>query len=233
MRSIKCENYPSFILESPRWLLTRKRTKDAHQIFEKVAKINGKPPPEYSQTEAVQMTVLKEEAGVLRGFDGVQKIVADSSLRTSLAILTWANSTNSIVYYAVSFSAKSLSGSPYLNMFFMGIEDLVAIGATLAFNNRLGRKKTYLLYTLLASISMGIALVVTAKHELADAYPMVITISAHVGRFCVTASWGALNCLTMESFPTAVRTTCLGFTAFVGYMAAVVAPQVLLLSKSK
>ncbi|CAG7828553.1 unnamed protein product, partial [Allacma fusca] len=36
--------YP-FIQESPRWLLTQKKTQEAHAILTKVAKWNSRPPP--------------------------------------------------------------------------------------------------------------------------------------------------------------------------------------------
>ncbi|CAG7818238.1 unnamed protein product, partial [Allacma fusca] len=218
-----------FIQESPRWLLTRKRTKEAHEVLRKIAKWNSRAAPQVATIEALQATVLREEADVLKGFEGIKQIVKNRRLRLDLIILTWANITCSIVYYGVSFSAKSLSGNPNVNMLYMGILDFVAVPAVLLFNNRLGRKKTFLIYMTLASVFLATILVMDFIGGVGARYPTVVTVLALLGRFGIVSSWGALSCIILETFPTTLRSTCLGFTAFAGYLGGVAAPQTVFL----
>ena len=222
-----------YIQESPRWLLTQRRTRDAHEVLRKIAKWNSRPAPQVATIEALQATVLKEEADVLKGFEGVKQIWNNSELRRHLAILVWCNIACSIIYYGVSFNAKSLSGNPNWNMLFMGILDALAIPAVLAFNDRLGRKKTFFMYMCWSSTFLVTTLILSITGNIAENYPIFITISALLGRFGIVCCWGALSCLVMESFPTQLRSSCLGFTAFTGYLGGVVAPQTVFLSQCK
>ncbi|CAG7832428.1 unnamed protein product, partial [Allacma fusca] len=130
---------------------TQKKTQEAHAILTKVAKWNSRPPPTMETVEALQTNVIREEADVLKGFEGIKQIIRNKRLRIDLIILTWATVTCAVTYYGVSFSAKSLSGSHYWNMLYMGILDILGVPAVLVFNNRLGRKKTFLIYMTLAS----------------------------------------------------------------------------------
>ncbi|CAG7724992.1 unnamed protein product [Allacma fusca] len=173
--------------------------------------------------------VLKEEADVLKGFEGIKQIIKNKRLRLDLIILTWSNVSCAIVYYGVSFSAKSLSGNPNINMLYMGIFDFFAIPATLVFNNRLGRKKTFLIYITLSSLFLASILAVDIIGDIRDRYPVVITIFALSARFGIVSSWGALSVIIMETFPTTFRSTCLGFIAFSGYLGGVAAPQTIFL----
>ena len=177
--------------------------------------------------------MLKEEADVLKGFEGVKQIWKNPELRKHLAILVWSNIACSIIYYGVSFNAKSLSGDPHWNMLWMGILDALAIPAVLVFNDRLGRKKTFFIYMCWASTFLVLTLILNLSGNIAVDLPILITISALLGRFGIVSCWGALSCLVMESFPTQLRSSCLGFTAFTGYLGGVVAPQTVFLSQRK
>jgi OCT family organic cation transporter-like MFS transporter 4/5 len=84
-----------------------------------------------------------------------------------MTILTIANITCAIVYYGIAYNAKNLSGSPNMNMFNFAIFDFIASPAPLLFNNRIGRRKTFMIYMglgpsfivdlLLLDLSVGLA----------------------------------------------------------------------------
>ncbi|CAG7723726.1 unnamed protein product [Allacma fusca] len=218
-----------YIVESPRWLLTRKRTKEAYEIFQKIARWNNKPPPQIVTIEALQATILKEEADVLKGIEGIKQVVKDRRLRVLLAILTWANATCSIVYYGVAFSAKNLSGSPYLNILYMGIMDVLIIPVSLFMNNRVGRKKSYIGCTSFSTLFLVAIIVMHFWNDWSETYPLVITGFALLARFGIVCCWTTLYCINMETFPTTLRSICMGWTVYAAYLAGIFAPQTIVL----
>lgn len=218
------------ILESPRWLLVRNKTTEAHSVFCTIAKWNGKPYPDIKLIERLQQNILKEEASSVRGIRAVKLIFYNSKLRLHMTILTICNITCAIVYYGIAFNAKNLSGNPYLNILYMGIFDLVAAPASIWFNNCIGRKKTFCLYMALGTAFIISLLVLDGVTGLKEASSTLVTVLCLCARFGIVAAWGALTCLVLETAPTNLRSSCLGFTAFAGYFGAVIAPQIFLLS---
>ncbi|CAL8121746.1 unnamed protein product [Orchesella dallaii] len=218
------------VLESPRWLLVRNKTAAAHEVFATIAKWNKTEVPDIKLIEQLQVNVLKEESSSVHGIKAVKMILHSSSLRLHMAILTLCNVTCAIVYYGISFNAKNLGGNPYINMLYMGLFDLIGCPASILFNNWIGRRKTFTLYMGLGTLFIISLLIVDASTGLQNASPTLVTVLSLCGRFGIVAAWGALTCLILETAPTNLRSSCLGFTAFAGYLGTVLAPQIFLLS---
>jgi len=221
------------ILESPRWLLVRNKTKDAHEVFSTIAKWNKTEAPDIKLIEQLQVYVLKEESSSIHGIKAVKQILYSSRLRMHMAILALCSITCAIVYYGVSFNAKNLSGNPYINILYIGLFDLIASPASIFFNNWIGRRKTFTMFIGLGTVFIISLIIVDAVTGLKNASPTVVTVLSLSGRFGIVAGWGALTCLILETAPTNLRSSCLGFTAFAGYLGAVLAPQIFLLSGGK
>ncbi len=221
------------ILESPRWLLVRNKTKEAHEVFCSIEKWNGTPEPDITLIEKLQINVLKEESSAVRGVQAVKMICHNSKLRMHMAILTLCNSTCSMVYYGMSFNAKNLSGNPFLNMLYMGIFDFASIPASVWLNNLIGRRNTFKLYMGMGTMFIISLVVVDVITGLQEASPTLVTVLSLCGRFGIWTSWGSITLLIMETAPTNLRSSCLGFAAFAGYFGSVIAPQVFILSQGK
>lgn len=202
-------------------------------MFCTIAKWNGTAEPDIKIIEKLQINVLKEESTSVRGVQAVKMIYHNSKLRMHMAILTLCNITCAIVYYGVSFNAKNVSGNPFLNMLYMGIFDLIASPASVWLNNLIGRRKTFSLYMGMGTLFIISLVGVDIFTGLKEASTTLVTVLSLCGRFGIVASWGALTLLILETAPTNLRSSCLGFCAFAGYFGAVIAPQIFLLSQSK
>jgi OCT family organic cation transporter-like MFS transporter 4/5 len=122
------------VLESPRYLLIRHKTKQAHKVFETIAKWNKKDPPTLKMIEELQEEIVNEESSVIHGVKAIRMIGSNHTLRNHMLILIFCNLTCSVVYYGVTFNAKNLSGNPYWNMVYMGLFDMVCQSFKMSFS---------------------------------------------------------------------------------------------------
>ncbi|CAG7818849.1 unnamed protein product [Allacma fusca] len=85
-----------------------------------------------------------------------------------------------------------------------------------------------IIYMLFADICLAAILVTNFSGHMST-YPAMLTVFALLGRFGALSAWSTLICMTLESFPTTLRSRCLGFVSFAGYLGGIVAPQSLVL----
>ncbi|CAG7716249.1 unnamed protein product, partial [Allacma fusca] len=62
-----------------------------------------------------------------------------------------------------------------------------------------------------------------------ETYPLVITGFALLARFGIVCCWTTLYCINMETFPTTLRSICMGWTVYAAYLAGIFAPQTIVL----
>ncbi|OXA36584.1 Organic cation transporter protein [Folsomia candida] len=216
--------YP-FFPESPRWLLCKERTEEALEVFDKIARWNRKPGMDPAEIKTLQKCIThsvdssSESLSIVESF----KILKFKEFRVQLVILMVAWFTCQLVYYGISFNMKHLDGNPYWNVFYMGVLDLPGSFTGILFNNRLGRKKTFISFLVIASFFLvGLAAIdITLSIE----YPALVNVLSLISRYFISAAFAVLSCFTAESFPTVGRVSCMGLCALCGNIGAVFAPQ--------
>ena len=177
--------------------------------------------------------MLLHESGSFRGLKALKMIINNKRLRVNMMIETLCTVTCAVVYYGVSFNSKNISGDRYLNIFYMGACDIFATPFGVLFNKCLDRRKTFILLIFLGTVFIGAVAGVEYGLMLSKKIPLAVTVLLLFGRFFILAAWAALKCMIMETSPTILRSSCLGFTAFAGYFGSILAPQLVLLSNSK
>lgn len=106
--------------ESPSWLWTQGRVREAVKIVQKGLKMNGSTvkldPAEYIQSS--KANVRKEDES--KDSAGVLDLFKTPNLRkkTINVCLCWF--ANSLAYYGLSLNAGKLAGNPFLILFLMG-----------------------------------------------------------------------------------------------------------------
>lgn len=203
------------------------------KVFEKIAQWNRKTPPTIEQITYLQTIMLLHESGSLRGLKALKMITGNRTLRSNMIIETVCVMTCAIIYYGVSFNSKNISGDKYRNIFYMGVCDLFSTPFGVLFNKCLDRRRTFILLIFLGTIFVGAVAIVEYFFHLSKSTPLAVTALLLFGRFFILAAWAALKCMIMETSPTNLRSSCLGFTAFAGYFGSIMAPQLVVLSRSK
>ena len=199
--------------DSPRSLLLRGDSGQARAALDQVARANGHELPDWplALPEAAART---RPADLLRGALG---------RRTALLALVWFGL--SLGYYGIFtwlpsyLRAQGLDlGATYRTTLLLALAQLPGYALSAYLVERAGRRVTLAGFLLLSAAGATLFL-------LASGAMGVLATSALLS-FALLGAWGALYAYTPELFPTAVRTTGVGFVSGVARLASVLSPSV-------
>jgi putative MFS transporter len=199
--------------DSPRSLLLRGEPGAARRALDQVARANGQELPDWPL--AVPNAAARTRPGaLLRGPLG---------RRTALLAMTWFGL--SLGYYGIftwlpSFlRAQGLElGAVYRTTLLLALAQLPGYALSAYLVERVGRRVTLAGFLLLSAVGASLFLLATGAQS-------VLATSALLS-FALLGAWGALYAYTPELFPTAVRTTGVGFVSGVARLASAVSPSV-------
>lgn len=213
--------------ESFRWLVSHYKTKQAEVVIARIAAVNGKKKPDV--TKLIEITRKEEEMKQDKKYS-ILDIFRHKSLMKHSFLLWFIWLASGYSYYAISFGVEELSGDLYLNMFLLSAVEIPAQVVTWFFNNCIGRKWTCCLFYMIAALG-GLAVGVVQVLNPANS-SVIINGCAMVAKLGVAAAWAALMTFTTETYPTVVRNIGYGCANSISRVGAMVAPQIVQLSKS-
>ncbi|XP_077984187.1 organic cation transporter protein-like [Glandiceps talaboti] len=221
--------------ESPRWLFSMGRDKEAIEIIKKSAKINKVSLPEDMFDGSWQQRIhddqdLGEYKQELMEDDkqyGLLDLFRLPNMRKKTLVLAFNWLANNLVYFGLGFSTSSLGGNDYVNAFISAAVEVPAYGIAIFLleNPKLGRRRSLFLTMCLSGfgcISAGFV------PPCSDLVWLRITL-AMIGKFGISSSFGIVYVYGAELFPTPVRSVGVGLCSMLGYTGGIVAPQILLL----
>ncbi|KAK2873220.1 hypothetical protein QQF64_017031 [Cirrhinus molitorella] len=202
-----------FIPESPRWLLSQGRVKEAEAILRKAAKMNGVKAPDiiFIQTQS------RENAGRLRTYS-LCDLVRSTNIRciTILLCLIWA--AVSIGYCALSLNTSSLHGNIYLNCLFSAVVEVPALVMAWLMLRHWPRR-----LSLSLTLSLG-GLVLLFVHLIPQHMSTVTLSVVMLGKFGLSAAFAIVYPATAELYPTVLRNTALGTCSMASRIGGIMAP---------
>ncbi|XP_033611642.1 organic cation transporter protein isoform X2 [Cryptotermes secundus] len=213
------------IPESIRWLLAKRKNREAAKIVKMAAQVNGAVLSDrllsaFDDDNTKQRKV--EEAESIDEIQGISKTVVQICkskkllLRSLNLFYNWA--ANAFVYYGLSVNSTSLSGNKYLNFALVCLVEIP--GYTLAWvaMNRWGRRKPLAASLLLCTATCLAALFVPQDMN------RVVVLLFLTGKLGITSSFAILVVYTTELYPTAMRSIGVGASSTVGRVGAMLAP---------
>ncbi|XP_029640481.2 organic cation transporter-like protein [Octopus sinensis] len=208
--------YIWFLDESPRWLLNKKRTKDANLILSNIAKLNKTVLP---PTEIVNISSSNEKKVEIWKMFTIPQLLK----RTLILMLNWV--VVSMVYFGLTLNVGKLYGNLYLNFFLNSVIEFPAYTLCILLLNRVGRKKLHTSMMVLAGV-ICIAGIFPVLYG-TKAHQWMLTASSILGRMFSTAAFGIVFLYTLELYPTCIRNGALGTMSTFARVGGALAPYTL------
>ena len=189
-----------FVPETPRWLVKKGRTPEAHKVLQKTVgeKNSGHALAEIDASFTDQSKLVLAEL-----FSS--KYLPVIGIGILIAVFQQVTGINSVIYYApviLKETGVSTTGSLFQTIG-IGIINIFATSLAIALVDKIGRKRLLLIGSLLMGISL-VALGICFNFHYFENYIILISLLVYVGSF--SATWGAVAWVYLsEIFPNRIR----------------------------
>ncbi|XP_055286409.1 solute carrier family 22 member 4 isoform X2 [Moschus berezovskii] len=203
-----------FIPESPRWLISQRRFKEAEDIIQKAAKINNITAPVvvFDPVEQQEQLPLKQQKVFILDLFRTRSIATI----TIMSLLLWM--LTSVGYFALSLNTPNLHGDPYLNCFFSALIEVPAYIAAWLLLRTLPRR-----YVIAGVLFFGGSVLLLIQLVPAG-YNFLSIGLAMLGKFGITSAFAMLYVFTAELYPTLVRNMAVGVASMASRVGSIIAP---------
>lgn len=218
--------------ESPRWLWTQGRHREALVILQRALRINGCRDKLDIESYLRDIGAAtddddnnKESATTTTTAYNATDLLKTRNLRkkTLNICLNWF--ANAIVYYGLSLSAaqssSSSSGNPFFMMFMMGLVEVPAYVLTSLILDKTGRRSLTSTYMLIGGLCCIIATAVPNE--------TIVMLLVLFGKASIAGSFAIVYNYTAELFPTVLRNTALGVGSMCARLSGALTPLIMLL----
>ncbi|XP_076336473.1 solute carrier family 22 member 15-like [Tachypleus tridentatus] len=208
-----------WILESPRWLLIQGRTLEAKRILQLIAEGNG------TAHRLPENWDLRETNRDKKKTHGASVLFKHKILRKQLGIQLFSWCITSLLYYALTLAAGSLSGNIYLNTTLSGFIELPSILITTCLLDRLGRRWSLCSFLIFGGFSCIIIQILSTGEEMSG-FQVALAL---LGKMSVSAAFSVIYVYSAELLPTVIRNLGLGILSSAARVGGILSPFVSLL----
>lgn len=216
--------YPLFLPESLHWYYAQGHFDKAEQVLKKVAKWNNVTLSQGMLDDVRRRSKKIKEAAKASKRPNMLDVARMPTLRLYAGLLCVAWFTSALVYYGLTLSTSVLVGNKYWNCFLSGLVEIPAYVANVYLLERFGRRIPLCVYEILAGVPLFIIFFIPHTTGSGVDLTPVITILTLLGKLGITAAASGMHLITAEIYPTVVRNTGLGFSAFTARIAAMLSP---------
>lgn len=202
-----------FISESPRWLLSRGRTKEAIEILEKMARFNGK------------IVDISPEDIIIKDFhrasfkEFIKDMVKCKRLMCRLAVVCLSWFALNLTYYGISMNVAKFGGNIYVNFAISSLAEMIGTILCVLIGDRWGRKYPFCSTMIVGGITC-ICTIFTSLYA-DDSLSWLTTTLAMVGKFFITITFFISYIYTAELFPTVLRASVIGVASMTGRVGSI------------
>ncbi|KRZ87300.1 Solute carrier family 22 member 16 [Trichinella sp. T8] len=214
-----------FVDESPRWLILQKKYNQARQAMIRIAKFNRKPKLDFHfETELSSSTKCQVEKHPPRRYTYVH-LIRDKTVFLPLLVLSYSWFSGGIITFGTYFDMSNLAGNIFLKTFITGSLKVGTGLIPLIFSRFVGRKPI-LIGAIAIACSTAWGSLVLYLVDLADYMPWL----AIVGISAIDPMWKVNHVMSVELFPTVIRSMSRAVCNVCSRLASLIAPQIAFLS---
>lgn len=215
------------IYESPRWLAQKGRVDAAKTVLKKIASINKTSHclPEKLELPPVQPGPQTKSRP--------WHLFKTSQLRlyTFISVATWF--IISTVYYGMYFNVGFLPANVYLSFLIMSAIGMLEVPLAIydAYNPKMNRKWTLLtafIFVVLCNAGTSV-LLTCATSDSFSGYAIIVSVVSVIGQLATSVVFDQAYLVSVELFPTLLRSTAGSLCSVGARVGAVIAPQILYL----
>ena len=214
------------IPESPRWLLSKNKNKEAIKVVEGIAAGNGKVFTDKMRVSLEHDTGAVSDVVDVKVSEGLSDLFRDRHLTCATLIQIYSWFVNSAAYYGLTLAAGSAgSGDLYTATALSGAVEIPAYLLTYWLLGVAGRKLTLCLAMVTGG---GACLAIQLLSALA---PALIQSLALLGKLCLASSFAVVYIHSGEIFPTTVRNSSMGLMSVAARVGGIMAPFIVSLGE--
>jgi OCT family organic cation transporter-like MFS transporter 4/5 len=217
--------------ESPRWLITQGRTKEASKILRKVAETNNVTPPANLEDRIARASTAMNQKSM-----GYLSLFANATLGVRTVLITIGFTASAFVYYQMVVNVSNMYGNTFMNMFLLGLVEGPGNVLGVVMANKLGRRWTHFsLLFLNALLFLSIVPLVKLPQVDEQMTPINTFVSPLTSFFCmwiklnISATFIVAYIQAMEIFPTCVRQSGIGTASVIAQIISIGGPHVIAL----
>ena len=218
-----------FLNESPRWLISQNRPKDALVVLKKIAIVNRKQLN--LNNESIELKDKDSENSIQESFTKEEKLDMKLMFKQicfpvksnliKLILLTGVWLSLNLLYYGVSLGVTSIDSiNPYLMYIFSSIAEFLGYMLCII-NDKIGRRRALIIYFLISGIICLVVSFIPRNEDLDDnskviADAAIIITLVSIGKCMASAAFNTCYLFTAEFYPTNVRNFAFSFISCIG-----------------
>ena len=191
----------SFLIpESARWLYATGKINKAEEKFFQMAKFNKK------RNEVIHLKIPESaDSNNTKRFSFTDLLFRHFSVSVLCIAICFVWTTQGLLFYGLTLESSDFGGSIYLNFALSFLVELLTPVTYLYCSNKLGRKRSYMGFILVATlsaISIAVLYFVPRSNRVLERFRLVLGL---IGKSAISNAFAVVHLWTFELFPTVVR----------------------------
>uniref|UniRef100_A0A1A9VVB9 Major facilitator superfamily (MFS) profile domain-containing protein n=1 Tax=Glossina austeni TaxID=7395 RepID=A0A1A9VVB9_GLOAU len=209
-----------YVIESPRWLISKQRFADAIIQFKKIAKINGRTFT-MSEKELIQIFSTAQ----IETTYGIASLFSGWRLARNTIIMGFSWCVVAVSYFTLVLFSSRMAGNPFLNFLLQSIVEIPAYMVGKYLGDTYGRRFTNSISFLISFLTCIPVIILATDVQ----YEHVITGLAAFIKFLNAVTFFTASLQGMEIYPTCMRQTGIALGTILANAIGIVAPYLVYL----
>ncbi|XP_053945605.1 carcinine transporter [Anastrepha ludens] len=210
-----------YVIESPRWLISKHRYGEAITQFKKIARINGRQF-DMTEKELAQIYTNRVEEEVTYG---MASLFSGWHLTRNTTIMGFSWCVVAVSYFTLILFSTRMGGNPFLNFLLQSVVEIPAYLVGRYMGDTYGRRFTNSTSFLMSFFATVPLILLTADVK----YEKVTVFLATFIKFLNALTFFTVNLQSMEIYPTCMRQTGIALGTILANAVGVLAPYLVYL----